>query len=720
MAQTVTEGTLPGSPAPARTTGLAATGRNWTTGVAWSSLKEGGERISKRWNPALSTRIFLASTVLMSGTLAIALLYASAQAVALAERRIAEDLGGVPDIYAGYLESQVAARRNQLRSLADQPGTKALIGETGLDDETLHDTAEGFANGLDAETVLLFDADGGLLTRTDRPAGYERGRSFSEVSWVASALAQREASWAHILDVSRTRSLYLVTAAPVMQGRNDESQLNGVLAAAFRLGANRAAEIGQLVRAESAFIGNMAAPGEPPDPAVTAATPRLTTAWVQPLLSAHPDLAARVFERGERAGPVTFSADGDVFVGTLVPIATGAGAPIGALMVARSESSELAAFHSLRRALLGVGALLLVVALPVSYSWANRLAKPIRSLARSAERIGRGELDVTVPQSGMGEVSTLAQAFAGMVGELREKAQLEAALAELRLPRDTAADPSSTGDGSGFRPGEVLGGRYEIAEVLGEGGMGTVYRAQDRMIGGDVAVKCLKPDVAEGSEGVALLKEELRLARQITHVNVVRVHDFGETSQARFFTMEYVAGQTLRELLDRGGRMAITPALQIGKQICRGLAAVHQAGIVHGDLKPQNVIVVGTGVAKLMDFGVARLRTWTAATGTPAAGTPMYMSPEQVRGGELDERSDVYAMGVLLFELLGGHPPFVSDDLSEVLRMHEHDQPPNPRLLRSDMPDALAQLILGCLSKSRLQRPATAADLERLLMRVRV
>ncbi len=203
----------------------------------------------------------------------------------------------------------------------------------------------------------------------------------------------------------------------------------------------------------------------------------------------------------------------------------------------------------------------------------------------------------------------------------------------------------------------------------------------------------------------------------ITHVNVVRVYDVGESAGRRFFTMEYVRGQTLRELLDRGGAMDLTPALQVAKQVCRGLSAVHKAGIVHGDLKPQNVMVLPNGVAKLMDFGVARVRSQTAEG--PIQGTPLYMSPEQARGAELDDRSDIYAAGVLMFELFTGRPPFRAQSVDEILRMHQHDRPPNPRLLREDLPEVLSRIILACLEKARLQRPATASDLDRLLMRVR-
>jgi serine/threonine-protein kinase len=245
--------------------------------------------------------------------------------------------------------------------------------------------------------------------------------------------------------------------------------------------------------------------------------------------------------------------------------------------------------------------------------------------------------------------------------------------------------------------------------------MGAVYRARDRELDEEVALKVLDAEAADAA-AEQQLRREIKLARTITHPNVVRAYDFGEAEGVRFFTMEYVAGATLRELLDEGGRLALTPALQIAKQVCRGLGAVHRAGIVHGDLKPANIVVMTGGVAKLTDFGVARARR---QAGTPFAGTPPYMSPEQVRGAELDERSDLYSAGVVMFEMFTGRRPFDAGDPFELMRLHLEEPAPNPRSLQPALPELLADTISACLAKAKADRPSTAADLDRLLMRVR-
>jgi serine/threonine protein kinase len=279
--------------------------------------------------------------------------------------------------------------------------------------------------------------------------------------------------------------------------------------------------------------------------------------------------------------------------------------------------------------------------------------------------------------------------------------------------------PRGGAGGGGLEVGRVFADRYEILSVLGKGATGTVFRARDRELDDELALKVLSAEADTGAQHERV-RQEIRLARQITHPNVVRAYDFGETDGLRYLSMEYVPGTTLRELIDRHGGLDLTPALQVAKQICRGLAAVHKAGIVHGDLKPQNVMVMANGIAKLMDFGVARSRARQEAAGVLVAGTPLYMSPEQAKGAELDDRSDIYSAGVVMFEMFTGEVPFRGRDAAEIMAMHVHDPAPDPRSLRPGLPEPLARIILDCLSKHRLQRPASAADLDRLLMRVRL
>ncbi|HEY7411582.1 MAG TPA: protein kinase [Vicinamibacteria bacterium] len=678
----------------------------------------------RRRGLTLAVRLFLALGALLALTLVLALAYASWRAKRIAEETIRRDLSAVPAIFDGWRNALSGARRGQMRSLAEEPGTKALMAESGANVETFHDAAAGFAKGMGAGAVFLFDARGVLLARSDRDAGEEAGRDFSPVSWVHEPLERLSDASAFILDVRVGRALSLVASAPVVQGAGAERTVNGVIAGAFVMDRARAQELAQLTRGEVVFLGNMAARDAAPLVESVGSTPGLPGGDVARRFAALPGAVTAVFARGDAFGPFELDVTGRVSVATALPIRSGGGEPIAALVVARSKEAEMAAFEQIRRALLGVGAAALLLALPVSFLVARRVSRPIRVLARGAEEIGRGHLDVDLPRDGGGEVGALSRAFAGMVGELKAKQELEALLAEMqRRPGDVTfrgrAGASGAGGEAGVEVGSLFGGRYTIMSVLGEGGMGSVFRAHDRELDEEVALKALKTDGhREGTQGAEILKQEIKLARMITHPNVVRVHDFGESEGSRYLTMEYIPGTTLREMLSERGALELVPAMQIAKQICRGLDAIHRAGIIHGDLKPQNVMVTGGGVAKLMDFGVARQAA--KAEAGAVAGTPRYMSPEQARGGELNERSDIYSAGVVMFEMFTGRCPFEDPDMYELMRMHLNDPPPDARTLRAALPESLAQIIRACLAKSRLHRPGSAAELERLLMRVRV
>jgi eukaryotic-like serine/threonine-protein kinase len=678
----------------------------------------------------LGMRIFLAVAVLLGTAIGGAVWLGSRRAQHVAEEKIRADLKVVPEVWRGYLAAQASARRRQVRSLVEEPGTRALLGE-GVNAETFHDTAGEFARGLGASTVFLFDARGALLTRSDRSPGEEAGRDFSSVAWVQAPLETLDDASAFIVDVTRTGTVYLVAASPVTQGEGAERHVNGVLAAAFPLDRERAREVAGVTSAEIAFLANFAPRDASPLMRPTAATSVLDRPDLPRLLPDPGGATDTLLQHGQPYGPFEFVVDGQTFIGTALPILSGRGEPIAALLAARSRAAEMAAFDQIRRALLMLGGLTLLIALPATYLMGQALARPIREMARGAEAIARGQLDVALPRGGAGEVGMLARSFDVMVSELKAKAALEALVTDLqRRPGDITGRANlgrvSLGDAGGDTPPDAMIGltfaeRYEVLSVLGEGGMGQVYRVRDRELQDEVALKCLKPQPdPTGTPGSEILRQEIKLARMVTHPNVVRVHDFGESDGLSFFTMEYVPGTTLRELLEERGGLDVVPALQIAKQICRGLAAVHKAGVVHGDLKPHNVIVMGSGVVKLMDFGVARVRSVLAQGGSSTGGTPLYMSPEQARGGAIDERSDIYSTGVVMYEMFTGRCPFMASDIHEIMRMHLNEPPPNPRQVRPALPESLASLILTCLAKSRVHRPSSAADLDRLLMRVRL
>jgi serine/threonine-protein kinase len=275
--------------------------------------------------------------------------------------------------------------------------------------------------------------------------------------------------------------------------------------------------------------------------------------------------------------------------------------------------------------------------------------------------------------------------------------------------------------------GHLFANRYKIEQIIGRGGMGVVYKATDTQLDETVAIKTLPGDVMSRSpEDLERFKREIRLARKITHRNVLRTYDYGEAEGVYFISMEFVRGYTLAELLDEAPQRQMPARASVGltRQICRGLQAAHEQGIIHRDIKPQNVLIDAKGEVKLMDFGIARMAeaAETAAMTQQGliVGTPHYMSPEQVQGKQLDARSDVYSMGVLMYEMLVGRRPFESSSLTGVLTAHITEKAKPPIDLRPDIGRAVNTIVMKCLAKDPKERYADAgallADLDAMQM----
>ena len=320
------------------------------------------------------------------------------------------------------------------------------------------------------------------------------------------------------------------------------------------------------------------------------------------------------------------------------------------------------------------------------------------------------------------ELGRLARVFDGMAAgvrarEARLKHQLDDLKQEIRAA--TASGAAQAGpDELALRTGDFFAGRYEIVGTIGSGGMGVVYRARDGELGEEVAIKMLHPDLLKG-DGTAIqrLKAETRLARRISHKNVVRTHDFGEHDGACYVTMEYVEGMTVRRLLETRGRLSVSAALAVAAQLADALDVAHRQGVVHRDIKPQNLLLDADGVLKVMDFGVARLveHTTVLTQVGMVVGTPSYMSPEQLLAEDVDGRSDLYSAGVVLYECLTGRLPFEAKTPVSLIAKLLHDEPVPPVTLNPDIPPALSALIMRLLAKSADERPKNAAELGELL-----
>jgi len=256
-------------------------------------------------------------------------------------------------------------------------------------------------------------------------------------------------------------------------------------------------------------------------------------------------------------------------------------------------------------------------------------------------------------------------------------------------------------------PGTMIADRYRIVSQLGVGGMGIVYRADDLTLDQAVAIKFLPSLVATNPAWLARFRNEARLARTVTHPNVCRVHDLGEADGEHFITMEFVAGEDLANLLRQIGRFPSEKAVDIARQVCAGLAAAHRAGVLHRDLKPANIMLDGEGNARITDFGIAGLSGQIAA-GEIRAGTPAYMAPEQITGRDVTLESDIYALGLVLYELFSGRPAYQAASLDEYLRLHETTTPTPLSEIVADLPDGIEEIVDQCLQKDSDKRPRSA------------
>lgn len=261
----------------------------------------------------------------------------------------------------------------------------------------------------------------------------------------------------------------------------------------------------------------------------------------------------------------------------------------------------------------------------------------------------------------------------------------------------------------------VLGGRYELGSLLGRGGMARVFAATDRVLERPVAVKILAEPYDRDQGFVARFRREAQAAARLNHPNIVAVFDSGSDVDRHFIVTELVEGETLSAMLAREGPMAPERVVEIGRQVCRALAAAHDAGIVHRDVKPGNVML-SRGSVKVVDFGIAQAAGDEAITRSGwILGSASYLSPEQAEGERADERSDLYGLGCVLYEMLAGQPPFVADSPVATLYLHVHQTPTPPSRLAPRVPSELEEAVLRCLEKSPDRRFGSAGELDQAL-----
>ncbi len=669
---------------------------------------------TRRRGFGLAGKIFVASALLVVAVLGVTFGVTSFQANRTADAAIHRAL----DNTRGAVEDYLAARTRTLARAStvatDVPQYRERLLKRGHDRTDALDQANDVRDLIEAAWVLVTDNEGILIARTDYPDQFDRDLSGAPL--VANALSGEASNGAWLDDVRS--KLFVAVGTPLRSTADAAAQ--GALVATYEVTDSLAAAIKEATSSDVVFF------------ALDTLNRPYVVGTTLPKEQIGPVLVDSGFVRalGADSTGVNFATQigGEHLIGLAGAVRSPAGDLRGGFVALRSRDAELAAFRTLQRTILGAILLGIVLALASAGVLARHIAGPVQRLARAARQVQDGDYSVEIPVTSQDEIGALSQAFKNLVEDLKEKAQLveymmQAAGASATQPLAAAptairqaADRPSQGGAEALRPGSVFAGRYEVKEVLGAGGMGVVYRAFDRELQEPVAIKTLRPDTLAG-DPVALerFKQEIRLARKITHRNVVRTYDLGEVNGIYYLTMEFVEGTSLKQLIQSRGRLPVPVTLTVGKQLCRALEAAHEKGVIHRDIKPQNIVVEPNGFLKVMDFGIARLANPPKGKGLTEAGmaigTPDYMSPEQLSGLELDPRSDLYSAGVVLFECLTGHVPFEAETPWALIAKHLEEQPPDPRARNPEVPETLSRVVLKAMGKEKENRYQTADEM---------
>ena len=627
----------------------------------------------------LTGRVFLGTATIVAVVIVSAFLITSASVRRAGEAAARRGLEQSADLVAQFLAGRSRSLTGGARVFVQGPYFRSLVAERRRDD--IVDQAFEASEQLDADWVFITDERGVLLAKSDEPGA--SGLPMGNVPLVAGALRGLVTSG---FGVSRDSLLFQAVAVPIVTPGGAPI---GALVATRIVDSLLVRDVKATTSSDLLFYTR--------DPQGKREV-SLSTLGHSPQVS---QVVAAIPDRNSAGGTL----QPDVVIDRVEYLAQGSalttagGDVIGGFVVLRSRDAELTGIASLRRSLAIAGALGLLLSWLAAFFAARRIAQPVRALSGAVRRAAEGEyvadLDVVAGSLGAGgEIEDLSAAFTSLLSDLRDKERLTGLKPASSIQGDAAESIPSISRGSsrqligsssprgrlavrpGFamEPGSVLANRYLIDAVVGSGGLGIVYRARDRVLGELVALKVLRPEVlASDDQAASRLAEELRVARRISHRNVVRMHDIGESDGVTFLTMEYVDGASLATIIETRGALEPAAVISIARQLMRALAVMHAEGIVHGDLKPANLLLGPSGVLKLSDFGIARVVRLVARDAGPpdtarretvghlagaVVGTPEYMAPEQLIGAQPTPASDIYAAGVVLHECLTGSTPF--------------------------------------------------------------
>jgi serine/threonine-protein kinase len=664
---------------------------------------------------SLTWRIFLGAAGVVAAVLAATLLLGWLSVRRTIWGEVDRSLDRTRQLVVTFLNGDERGLARGAAVFVQNPNFRALL-ESAASGDMLDQSLEA-ASLLGASFVQITDREGMRLARSDEPAAPRVSLARSPL--IAGALQGQTTSG---IGVTGDSALFLAVAVPIAGAGPDV--VIGVLMAARVIDSSLASAVKRATDSDVAFF-SLDSAGRARIAASTLSQPELA-AFVAEY---GPDIARTTADGTAPRGHISADVgDGRYFAQGAALLSAG-GTPLGGFVALRSRALELAGFRDLgvRIALGGLGGLLLAFL----FSWvvARRISRPVQGLVAASRRAAEGDYGAPIEPDGPAEIRALAEAFRVLLVELREKQSLVEVLRG-REERRGISLQREAGRGSGptavvgegrLTPGQLFAGRFEVLAPLGEGGMGVVYRARDRDLGDIVALKLVRSETMQNDpNALERFKDEVRLARRISHRNVARTHDFGEVDGVYYVTMEYVAGTPLKELLKARGRLPVNATVSVGKQLCRALEAAHEQGIIHRDVKPQNIVVAPDGLVKVMDFGIARAverKKGMTQTGL-VVGTPEYMAPEQLMGEPLTPRVDLFAAGVVLYECLTGRRPHEAESPMALVSKVLTEPIVPPHEVAADVPLALSLLVARALARDPAERPRGAGEMYEELARV--
>ncbi len=625
------------------------------------------------------------------------------------------------------LDTKIESRFSSIREVAQSVARDSRILPLVYESEvlTLQDQISEFKNKLEFDILFFTDGRGNVLARSDRPQAIGQNMA-GKTSFFDDALAGRSGQGYF---VSQGRLMQIVTE-PIFDNVATDV-VRGTVALAYEFSGDMANEILALTASDIGFF-NVTRDQKREINGVnsTYLTDEALKNSLDQYFQESPTNWRSILEQKESVHNFRTTLNGKEYFAVARRVSNEGTKPLGFVLILRSSADLLAPFTSIQNTVLLIGAICLVVAFVLAGLVAFRISRPIVDLVSITGDIQDGNFpDKNIAPKTNDEIGMLYRAVVEMGNNLKEKAELENYLAQ--MSNEISVDKSLT---KGVIPafntdandagaqvnqlpavaiGSVIDKRYDVIQLIGCGAMGQVFLAQDRDLEEKTALKLLPRELFNNDAAISI-KQEIRLARRITHRNILRTFDMGNWGEHTYISMEYVAGYDLEQLQKTRGAQDVYIALLMARQICSAMIAAHEQGVIHLDLKPANMMVNQQGILKIMDFGLARSvasNERRKTDNTELMGTPRFMAPEQFLNDTLDERTDIYSIGIILFTLLTGKPPFSHDDYMTLAEMQVHQE--LPEILGTDgiITGPLEQVIRKATEKNPSERFQTVKEM---------